>query len=940
MKVHRLSVVCLAVLAGSFVGDLADAQPPQEHQEPQQEHQKEAEGILDQSGISGGLCLVLGTNSPAIAEALTEQSSLYVQMLQPDQEKSQTWGMRVARRDDRDQLGVRNASFAADAYSSNLFNLIVVDNADSLAPVSLADIDRILTPRGVVMFRRKPRGISASATQLNMQPVTISGWEASFRKPLKPSQWKLPVALKWQAGPRSQIALGYTGIVTGDGKLLYMERSEVDEGDLNKSSAVVFARDAYNGRTLWTWKAPGGWNSYNGLAITSEGRLFARCGNNKVFRLDCATGKVLAEVVSNVHREARISLLNDDLFCLGGDVYSTKTGNFRWKFPKHQYQPMRGTIISDSIYFCDGTNLQSRRLADGLEQWTKPVPKQHGPVGSLSRAGDYLMMRMKDTVRRGGARDECRIAILNPTDGTLRWNYTWKVRISANERYFDATKVKTTTAGDNLLMYYRHNREGSYADEVVVTSLDLGTGKVEIENHVLKNAGDYHGCFPELLLGDYIAYYDLWINKNTLESSLNRMPHPACFFGMTSGNGLVYNFPSRKSGPITAVGPSDETFETLKQRADESILKTFAKATSSEETKSDDWPMFRANTAGGNVTKSKLGTQFVKSWEASLGHSAKNFGVMSSQRTGLTQAVSAYGLVVVSDIDGQRIVALDAAQGQEQWVFHVGARVDYPPTLYRGLCLFAARDGWIHCLDAKTGTLIYKRLAAPAEYFIGGWEKLESKWALSSDVLIANGTAFVSYEGGGLAFKPETGAVVKVDHPGEIALGKQATPGGRELLISYDSVIKGNSIPRTHEDNWHGFTRRRFGRNLDARVLAFDDSLTLAYLFKSKTPGWANQGKLQLMAVNADPKQPLWTSGPIELVVDDVLLTKQHIFCVGHYQRIKKDPELWVLSRNDGTVVNKMHVDGYPAFLGMSAAGEKLFIATREGKLLCLQSHK
>jgi len=924
MKMRSLAVACLAGLVGTLVGELASAQP----------HREDVQAILVQSGVSGGLCLVVGANSPELAEAIAEKSSLYVQMLQPDQEKARTWGMRVARSSRREQLAVRNALFAADAYSSKLFNLIIVDDAASLGRVALADIYRILTPRGVVMFRSLPRGVAAKANQLGMQSVRISGWEASFRKPLTPEQWQLPLALKWQAGPRSQIANGYTGIATGDGKLFYMERLELDEGDLNQSAAVVFARDAYNGRTLWTWEAPGGWNPYNSLAITGDGRLFARSGNNKVFRLDSATGKVLSEVVPSVHREARISLLNDDLFSLSGDIYSTKTGKFLWKFPKHQYQPMRGTLIGENIYFCDGTHLQSRRLTDGIERWTKPLPKQPAPFGSLSRAGDYLMIRLKDNARRGGSRDECRIAILNPTDGTLRWSYTWKVRISTNERYFDASDVKLTTVGESLLMYYRHNREGSYDDEVVVTRIHLGTGKVEFENRVLKNVGDYHGCFPELLLGDYIAYYDLWINKKTLESSLNKMPHPACFFGMTSGNGLVYNFPSRKSGPITAVGPVDATLTEVPSK---STLRTFARATTSDETGPEDWPMFRGNAAGGNFTKSRLGTQWVKSWEASVGQSGKTFGVMSSQRTGLTQAVSAYGLVVVSDIDGQRIVALDTAEGKQQWVYHVGARVDYPPTLYRGLCLFAARDGWVHCLDAKTGTLVYKLLAAPREFFIGGREKLESKWAPSSDVLIANGTAYVSYEGGGIAFKPETGEMVEVDHPGEIASGKHATAGGRELLISYDTVIKGNSIPRTIEDNWHGFTRRRFGRNLDARVLAFDDSLTLAYIFKTKGQDWANNGWQHLMAIGMAPKKPLWTSDPIELVVDDMVLTQQHLFCVGHYQRIKKDPELWVVSRTDGTVVSKMPVDGYPAFLGMSAAGGRLFIATREGKLIGLQ---
>jgi len=924
MEMHRRFAASLVVLVGMLFANVVFAG----------RNAEEAQSILDQAGVSGGLCLVVGANSPELSEAFVDRSTLYVQMLQPDQEQANRWGTRVARSNRREQLSVRHALFASEDYSAKLFNLIVVEDATSLGRVALAGIFRVLTPRGVVVFRSLPDGFAAQAKQLDMQAIKIAGWEASFRRPLKREQWKLPLALKWKAGPRSQIANGYTGIATGDGKLLYMERSEQDGGDLKQSAAVVFARDAYNGRTLWTWEAPGGWNVYNSLAITSDGQLFVRCGNQKVFRLDSATGRVLSEVVSNVRREARISLLTDDLFFLGGDVHSTKTGKLLWKFPKHKYQPMRGTIVGEHIYFCDGTNLHSRRLADGVELWRKAIPKLPAPFGSLSRAGDYLLIRMKDNARRGGSRDECRIVILNPTDGTVRWSYTWKVRISANERYFDASNVKLTTVDDNLLMYYRHNREDSYDDEVVVTRLNLETGQVDLENRVLNNVGDYHGCFPELLLGDYIAYYDLWINKKTLETSLNKMPHPACFFGMTSGNDLVYNFPSRKSGPITAVGPVAATSNDVPSG---DALRVFAKATTSEESKPDDWPMFRGNAAGGNATKSRLGVEWVQAWEASVGQSGKPFGLMTSQRTGLTQAVSAYGLVVVSDIDGQRIVALDAVDGEEQWVYHVGGRVEYPPTLYRGLSLCAARDGWVHCLDAMTGKLVYKLRVAPRELFIGGGEKLESKWALSSDVLIANGVAYVSYEGGGVAFNPETGQVVDVEHAGDSATGKKAAPGGRELFVSYDTVIKGNSIPRTIEDNWHGFTRRRFGRSLDARVMAFDDSLTLASVLKSNGQDWANKGWLHLKAINKDPKKPIWTSKPIELVVDDMVLTPQQVFCVGHYQRIKKDPELWIVSRKDGTVVSKIPVDGYPAFLGMSAAGGRLFIATREGKLICLQ---
>ena len=92
------------------------------------------------------------------------------------------------------------------------------------------------------------------------------------------------------------------------------------------------------------------------------------------------------------------------------------------------------------------------------------------------------------------------------------------------------------------------------------------------------------------------------------------------------------------------------------------------------------------------------------------------------------------------------------------------------------------------------------------------------------------------------------------------------------------------------------------------------------------------------LPVKDDPKAPLWEHSGIELVVDDIVLSPQYAYCVGHHQRIAKEPELWVVSREDGKVVHTVPVDGFPAFLGMSAAGSRLFVATREGKLICYET--
>jgi hypothetical protein len=261
----------------------------------------------------------------------------------------------------------------------------------------------------------------------------------------------------------------------------------------------------------------------------------------------------------------------------------------------------------------------------------------------------------------------------------------------------------------------------------------------------------------------------------------------------------------------------------------------------------------------------------------------------------------------------------------------VGSRVAFSPTLYQGLCLFAAKDGWVYCLDARTGSLIWKNLVPARERHIGGYEQLESIRPPSLNVVVTDGLGYVD----NLVFKPETG---------ELEPAPKKASSGRRLSSNsgcpfQDLVDLGNSIPRTHEDNDPLlFTDGR----AEGRVVAFDDALSVAYRFWGAGERWDNRGLLHLMAVtdNPKPKTQLWKSQPIELVVDDIVLTPQYAYCVGHFQRIPKEPEIWVVSREDGKVVNTIPVDGFPAFLGMSAAGNRLFVATREGKLICYQGAK
>ena len=109
----------------------------------------EAEGLLEKSGVKGGLCLVVGAKDTALAEDLAAKSALYVQVLQPDAKLATAWGVKIAAGPCRENVSVRNAAFDPEHYGGDLFNLIVVSGAKA----KLKDLYRILVPRGVVVFK-------------------------------------------------------------------------------------------------------------------------------------------------------------------------------------------------------------------------------------------------------------------------------------------------------------------------------------------------------------------------------------------------------------------------------------------------------------------------------------------------------------------------------------------------------------------------------------------------------------------------------------------------------------------------------------------------------------------------------------------------------------------------------------------------------------------
>ena len=118
----------------------------------------------------------------------------------------------------------------------------------------------------------------------------------------------------------------------------------------------------------------------------------------------------------------------------------------------------------------------------------------------------------------------------------------------------------------------------------------------------------------------------------------------------------------------------------------------------------------------------------------------------------ITAPVAAGGMVVVAETDRHALHALSAVDGKGAWTFVADGRIDSPPTLSGGLCLFGTRNGFVYCLRASDGALVWRFRAATRDRRLFAYEQLESVWPVHGSVLVddklSGGVATVYFAAG------------------------------------------------------------------------------------------------------------------------------------------------------------------------------------------------
>jgi outer membrane protein assembly factor BamB len=276
----------------------------------------------------------------------------------------------------------------------------------------------------------------------------------------------------------------------------------------------------------------------------------------------------------------------------------------------------------------------------------------------------------------------------------------------------------------------------------VFTGRDPFTGEIKQEFPPdVKTYWFHHRCYRGKGTDNYLLMSRTGIEFIDVRSE-KWIPHHwvrgACLYGVMPANGMIYNPPhpcacylESKLYGFNAVAPAMDRPRVPKSAEKMPRLEkgpAFNRYISSRASK-DKWPTYRHDTERSGRTSTNVPVALKRAWRADIGGK-------------LTSPVVAEGKVFVASVDTHTIYAIDAESGERLWHYTTGGRVDSPPTIYEGRVLFGSADGYVYCLAAKDGALVWRFRAAPMNQRMMSFEQLESVWPVHGSVLVQNGVLY------------------------------------------------------------------------------------------------------------------------------------------------------------------------------------------------------
>jgi len=605
----------------------------------------------------------------------------------------------------------------------------------------------------------------------------------------------VPNSVRWIADSRAwpKTHFDHLFAAVSAGGRLFCIFDESPAGFQVPRQLCLIARDAYNGILLWRRPLPAKlvdkqWHHghrkdawlVNNLVAVDEHVFVADAG--KVLQLRASTGEV---VITYENIEPRqMAVAQGRLVVTGHDkktplqCLDAATGTRRWKYANNVEHFVCG---ADRVFFIDSDGQTVCLDADtGQPMWRKDYKGVWKGVERLKVR--RVVSCNEDILITSGQARSCALQGISAGDGRHLWSFEY-----ADPYHNFNNSAKNTFILDGLIWVNRQH-PGGISNETSWVALEPSTGKIKKNvpyGPVISRCRPVQATERFFFCGSFDV-----CDRQTRAFHRIRTARNSCGFGNLPANGLVYCFPqscecdaflrgylafacsdsNRKDNKRDA--PNGQPFVKGPAFAWAAEARAEFDAKAAEKASAEAWSCYRHDARRSGATQALTSSDLRKLWKVGIVQVDRGRrDSHSNTQTGndpISAPVMAAGIVFVAVKDRHQVVAVDAATGSERWRFTAGGRIDSPPTIYGGLCLFGSHDGWIYCLRAQDGALVWRFRGAPADRLIVVDHQLESAWPISGSVLVEHGLLYAAAGrhtelDGGLvvyALDPWTGRVI------------------------------------------------------------------------------------------------------------------------------------------------------------------------------------
>ncbi|QDU97123.1 Serine/threonine-protein kinase AfsK [Lignipirellula cremea] len=162
------------------------------------------------------------------------------------------------------------------------------------------------------------------------------------------------------------------------------------------------------------------------------------------------------------------------------------------------------------------------------------------------------------------------------------------------------------------------------------------------------------------------------------------------------------------------------------------------------------WPAYRADASRSGISRTTITLPLRERWRLEAQQKpapAWPDPVKEAHRLDFDagpQLVVAEGAVFFGSSADDTLRAVDARTGRVRWSFTTGGPIRFAPAVDQGRVYAASDDGYLYCLDAAQGDLLWKFHAAGRDDRVLGNGRFISRWPLRSGVLVDGGVAYLT----------------------------------------------------------------------------------------------------------------------------------------------------------------------------------------------------